>query len=82
METEEIKKGNGFFAFIERTGNKIPHPVYLFIWLWAIAMLLSWLLSALGVSVVNPSTDEVVEVVNMMTAEQWAEFLKIWVKHG
>lgn len=76
METEEIKKGNGFFAFIERTGNKIPHPVYLFIWLWAIAMLLSWLLSALGVSVVNPSTDEVVEVVNMMTAEQWAEFLK------
>ena len=76
METQEIKKDKGFFAFIERVGNKIPHPVYLFVWLWIIAMLLSWLLSALGVSVVNPASGEVVEVVNMMTSAQWADFLK------
>ena len=31
METQEIKKDKGFFAFIERVGNKIPHPVYLFV---------------------------------------------------
>ena len=76
MEAQEIKKDKGFFAFIERVGNKIPHPVYLFVWLWIIAMLLSWLLSALGVSVVNPASGEVVEVVNMMTSAKWADFLK------
>ncbi|MDR1873979.1 MAG: AbgT family transporter, partial [Synergistaceae bacterium] len=31
----------GFYGFIERAGNKIPHPVYLFIWLWGITVVAS-----------------------------------------
>lgn len=30
---KEMKTEKGFFTFVERAGNKIPHPVYLFVWL-------------------------------------------------
>ena len=42
--SENVKQ-KGFFYTIERVGNKIPHPVYLFIWLWVIAMVCSAILS-------------------------------------
>ena len=73
MENERQK---GFFYAIERVGNKIPHPVYLFIWLWVLAMVLSWILGAAGISVINPTNGETVAVVNMMTSSSWADFLR------
>lgn len=73
---EKESKRKGFFYTVERLGNKIPHPVYLFIWLWVLALLMSWALGMAGVSVVNPSTGDTVTVVNMMTSKAWADFLK------
>ena len=46
----------GFYGWIERAGNKVPHPVYLFIWLWAITLIASLLLGKIGVSVKHPTT--------------------------
>ncbi|MCI8453049.1 MAG: AbgT family transporter [Lachnospiraceae bacterium] len=66
----------GFLGTIERIGNKVPHPVYLFIWLWVVAMLASWIFGSMGVSVINPTNGETVTVVSMMTSSAWADFLK------
>lgn len=73
--SENVKQ-KGFFYTIERVGNKIPHPVYLFIWLWVIAMVCSAILSMAGVSVINPTNGETVYVVNMMTSSAWGSFLQ------
>ncbi len=52
---------------IERVGNKLPDPITLFLYLAIIVVLVSWLCSALGVSVVNPANKEKVEVVNLFS---------------
>ncbi|WP_372879513.1 AbgT family transporter [Spongiibacter marinus] len=43
---------------IERTGNRLPHPVVLFIYFCAIVVLLSAWLTATGANVQNPSSGE------------------------
>ncbi|GAA1844732.1 AbgT family transporter [Brevibacterium marinum] len=56
-------------GFIERIGNLLPHPFWLF---WIMAGLLgviSWVLSAAGVSVTLPESDEVVEVKNLLSTD-------------
>lgn len=72
----EKSESKGILGAIERIGNLIPHPVYLFIWMWVFAMVLSLVLSKAGVSVINPTSGEEVAVVNMMTASAWGDFLK------
>lgn len=76
MDSQVAEKNGGFFSFIEKVGNKIPHPVYLFICLWILALAASWIMSSLGISVINPSNGKTVTVVNMMTSQKWAEFLR------
>ena len=69
-------RSSGFLGAVERLGNKIPHPVYLFICLWVIALAASCILGTMGVSVINPTNGETVTVINMMTSAAWADFLK------
>ena len=76
MSENENTKNRGFLYTVERLGNKIPHPAYLFIWLFVIALALSFILAKAGVSVINPATGETVAVVNLMTSDAWANFLK------
>ena len=45
---------------IEKVGNKLPHPFWLFLSLAVIVMALSAIFSATGLSAVNPATDETV----------------------
>lgn len=66
----------GFYGWIERAGNKVPHPVYLFIWLWAITLIASLLLGKIGVSVKHPTTGEAINVVNILTADGIGNFLR------
>ena len=56
-------------GLIERIGNLLPHPFWLF---WIMALLLgivSWVLSAAGVSVTLPESNEVVEVKNLLSTD-------------
>lgn len=48
--------GGGLFGFIERVGNKVPHPVLMFLYLIIGLMIISHILFLFGVSV----TDEIV----------------------
>ena len=47
---------------IERAGNKLPDPITLFIILAGVVLVLSWVLSMLGISAVQPGTEDVIQV--------------------
>ncbi|KGP72153.1 AbgT family transporter [Pontibacillus yanchengensis] len=55
--------------FIERVGNKLPHPATIFAIFAVLIVLASGLMAALNVSVEDPIKDETVEVFNLMSAE-------------
>jgi aminobenzoyl-glutamate transport protein len=54
---------------IEDLGNRIPHPTLLFVYLSLLAIALSWLLAAAGVSATHPVTGATVEVVNLVSRQ-------------
>lgn len=54
---------------IERLGNMLPHPFWLFWILSGILAVISAMLAAAGVSVTIPGSDEVVEVQNLLSVE-------------
>ncbi|WP_028273653.1 AbgT family transporter [Atopococcus tabaci] len=56
-----------FLSWIERVGNKTPNPVMIFILLIGVIIFASWVFSLLGVSSVNPATNEVVQVESLLT---------------
>ena len=90
MEKVIKKKGDGFIRFakwVERVGNKLPHPFYLFIILIAVVLIASCVCSALGVSVTYLSASKTGEVaektvtaVNMLSKEQLQNWLAGFVK--
>lgn len=58
---------NAFLNWIEVTGNKLPEPLTMFVWLAAIAIAVSFIGSISGISAVHPLTKETITVVNLMT---------------
>jgi aminobenzoyl-glutamate transport protein len=54
---------------IERLGNKLPHPFWLFVILTGLLALLSWGLAAAGVSAVNPATGKSVAARSLLSVE-------------
>ena len=70
-------RSSGFLGAVERLGNKIPHPVYLFICLWVIALAASCILGTMGVMPLStPQTERPSPLSYMMTSAAWADFLK------
>lgn len=54
---------------IEQSGNRLPHPTVLFIWLCCLVLLISWLLSLLGVQASHPVSGEAFSVVNLLSVQ-------------
>lgn len=54
---------------IEKTGNRLPHPTLLFIWLSLFILVLSWLLSLLQIQAVHPVSQITYKIVNLINAE-------------
>ena len=52
---------------VERVGNKLPDPAVLFIALLFVVWLLSWLLSYVTFSVVDPRSEEPIVIINQLT---------------
>lgn len=68
------KKKVGFFQrflnIVENTGNRLPHPVTLFAVLALLVVVVSGIVSYLGVSAEHPGkAGEIIEVKNLMSAE-------------
>lgn len=56
-----------FLNGLERVGNKLPHPFFLFLWLAAIVAAVSFIMSLSGITVTNPKTQAVVGVKNLIS---------------
>jgi len=54
---------------IEALGNRLPDPVTLFLLFTLAVLLLSWLISRMGGSVLHPGTGEELRAVNLLTTE-------------
>lgn len=64
---------------IEVVGNKLPHPMYLFIYLFATIAAVSTVLAALGASVTVPGSDEPVVLRGFFTVDGLLWFLDSFV---
>ncbi len=53
--TADATTQKGFLAFVERTGNKLPDPVFIFFYLIIILIAISVVCAALGVSAAHPT---------------------------
>jgi aminobenzoyl-glutamate transport protein len=71
--------GGGFLGTVERIGNKLPDPAVLFIALLFIVWVLSWLLSYVTFSVVDPRTSEPLVINNLLDPRALTEFLSVMV---
>ena len=60
---------------IERSGNKLPHPTLLFIYLCGIVIFTSWVCSLLGVSVEHPISLETITAKSLLSVEGLHFFL-------
>ena len=57
-----------FLVWVEETGNKLPDPLILFVWISGLVLVLSWVLSMTGLSVVHPGTKETIKVINLLSS--------------
>lgn len=69
MQKTTAKKSGGVLGFIERVGNKLPHPYILFLWLCLILAVVSFICAQTGVSVINPTTGEEVFAQNLLSRD-------------
>lgn len=70
-----------FLDVLERACNKLPPPAIMFIYLFVIVAVISAILSLIGVSAVNPATNELVEVQNPISTAGLIWFLENMVKN-
>ncbi len=74
----------GFLGWIERTGNRLPDPVFLFLWLIGVLIVVSVVASLLGWSALHPAeVDEatgqprVISAVSLLSPENIS---RLWVE--
>ncbi|MFQ5608675.1 MAG: AbgT family transporter [Woeseiaceae bacterium] len=65
----------GFLGAVERVGNKLPDPAMLFVGLLFIVWILSWLLSFITFSVIDPRSGEPIVVINQLSGSAFTTFL-------
>ncbi len=73
----------GFLGWIERSGNKLPDPVFIFLWLIAVLLVISVVAALMGWSAIHPAEiDEetgapsIISAVSLLSAENIA---RLWV---
>ncbi len=77
VEQKVKKKGfiNRSLDIIEKSGNKLPDPVVIFISLCLIILFASFVTGKTGVSAKNPADGKVIEAVNLLTPEGIAKII-------
>ena len=68
-----------FLNGIEKVCNKLPSPPFIFMFLFALVGVLSFVVSATGASVINPSNGEVVQAQNFLSVAGLHWFLNSMV---
>lgn len=65
----QADKPTGFLGLVERVGNKLPDPFWLFVILAGVVAVSSWIGNRVGMSAVDPATGDTIEVTNLLTSE-------------
>ncbi|GLP98061.1 AbgT family transporter [Paraferrimonas sedimenticola] len=60
---------------IEVLGNKLPDPAILFLWALMFVWVLSWVLSGVSFTEIDPRTGDPITIVNLLTGDKLAEFM-------
>jgi aminobenzoyl-glutamate transport protein len=55
--------------FVERTGNRLPDPITLFVIFMGLVLVASWLSHVAGAAATHPGTGEEIRAVNLLTGE-------------
>ena len=79
--TQKKSGMDGFLSVIENVCNKLPSPPFIFMGLFALVGILSFVVSAAGASVVNPANGEVVQAQNFLSVAGLHWFLDNMVKN-
>ncbi len=66
-------------GLVERTGNRLPDPAVLFIALLVIVWLLSWVLSYVSFSIIDPRTEQPLIINNLLSGQAMTEFFSVMV---
>ncbi|WP_217586125.1 AbgT family transporter [Lentibacillus saliphilus] len=69
MAKQNQTENKGFLGAIERVGNKLPNPFFIFVYLALFIILISWLVSSLGATVVHPGTKEELAIRSLVSGE-------------
>lgn len=80
-KVETKPRTGGFLGWVERIGNKIPHPFILFLGLIVIVWIASAICSSLGTSVTNPVDGKEVYVKNLLSGDGIVWMLQNAVKN-
>lgn len=80
MTKAESKGLQKFLHYVEKAGNALPHPAILFLYLTGLVVLMSWLVSTLGVEAVHPVKKETIQAVNLLSSSGLRTFLNDMVK--
>lgn len=68
-----------FLNIVERVGNKLPDPAIIFLFALMIIWVLSWILSGVDLTAVDPRTGETLIINNQLTGSALANFLTTMV---
>ncbi len=63
------RKTGRFLDLVEKVGDKLPEPVFIFLWLILALVIISVICARLGVSAVNPVTNEVLVAKSLLSTE-------------
>jgi aminobenzoyl-glutamate transport protein len=69
-------KKTGILDWIERIGNKLPHPFWMFVWITIFVVLVSFLTSFLGVKATDPASGEIIEAQNLLSGDGLRRFVQ------
>ncbi len=67
----------GFLGWVERTGNRLPDPVFIFFYLILFLVIISVVVRLMGLSAIHPTTGKVIESQSLLSADN---IKKLWVE--
>lgn len=66
---DKPEKASGFLGTVEKIGNKLPDPFWLFVILAIIVAITSWIGHLIGMSAEDPKSGDTIEVESLLTTE-------------
>ncbi len=69
-------QSKGFLGWIERMGNKLPHPFWIFIWICIFIIVFSGIAALLNISAIDPASGEKIVAENLISGKGLRLFLE------